>query len=90
MTNQIMAGVMIAIISSLLTYFISSISQRGALSNLIKQHMQIWHQDSMYKYFETEIMKHKENCTAAQKIDKIEKIVIAIYMKQGGKIEDLR
>jgi len=89
MSQIILTGSVVALVSVLLTFTFTTLASRSTIEKAIKTHAQIYHQDSMYNYVETEIKEHKENCTASNKIEKIEKIVLAIYAKQGGKIEEL-
>jgi len=82
------------LLTSLITYFITTLVNRSAYAavakSLVKHHEQIWHQDSMYAFVEKEIGKHTKNCEAAQDIKHVKNIVLAIYVKQGGKIEELK
>lgn len=91
--NAVMVGVIVAIISTLLTFTVTTISMRGSVRTeteaAVKNHVAILHQDSLYEYVEGAILKHKQDCGASAKLEKIEKVVLAIYVKQGGNIETL-
>lgn len=84
MTNPVTVGIIVAIFSSLLTFTVTKVTSRT-----VRQHEEVFHQDSLYSYTEAEITKHRIACGASEKLKKIEKVVIAIFIKQGGNIEEL-
>jgi len=91
--STVIAGVIVAIVSALLTFTVTTLSMRGSVRTeteaAVNNHVAILHQDSLYEYVESAISKHKLDCGAAKKLEKIEKVVLAIYVKQGGNIETL-
>ena len=89
LAHPIIVGIVVALISALITYTVTSISTQGAIRKAaeiaVVTHERIKHQES----FETMLAHHKVECGAAEKLRKIEKVVLAIYARQGGKIEEL-
>lgn len=93
LAQPILVGVLVAVFTTLVTFTITVISGRGAIEKSvtkgIKVHEQVNHKDSLYTYVQKEIADHKADCNAPVRLRKIEKVVMAIYVQQGGRIEDL-
>lgn len=89
MMHTILTSSVVALVSVLLTFTFTTLASRSTIEKAVKTHVEILHQDSLYQYVETELHKHKADCVASNKIEKIEKIVLAIYVRQGGNIEEL-
>lgn len=93
MKETILIGIIVAVFSSLFTYVITSIVNRNSIYKVIseafKQHEAVWHQQTVISTVKEAVSDHKKSCEGATKYAKIEKIVLAIYAKQGGKIEEL-
>lgn len=89
MIHTVLTSLVVALVSIILTFTLTTLANKGTIEKAIQTHAQIYHQDSMYEYVENEIKDHKAECPALNKFEKIEKIVLAIYAKQGGKIEEL-
>lgn len=88
--QEIIAAVGITLVSSLLTYFITNIVQRdtyiAVVKELIEHHEKVWHKTAV----EDAIDYHKKNCEASQAMQQVREMVLALYIKQGGRIEDLK
>lgn len=85
----IIAGVFCSMFTAIISLLMAPKLLKGMVTDAIKQHTDVWHQDSMYQYFEKEIDKHKDNCPANQDIEMIRIAVIWLVEKQGGDIMKL-
>lgn len=94
MKETLLISILVAVFSTLLTYVITTIVNNKSfikvLTDSFKQHEAVWHQQTMEKYVKDAVNEHKTSCDGFTKMSHIEKIVLAIYAKQGGKIEDLK
>lgn len=93
MPSDLLMIIVTAAISCLITMVASMIYYPGKFQKMIdgafQTHEEIWHKDSMYAYVEKVVEKHENNCTANQKIEKVERAVTFLYIKAGGNIKDL-
>lgn len=94
----LLQGIVIAIISmvfgSLLSFFISVLSQRKyfkeAVDGAIQSHIDINHQDSHYQHILKQIQDEKEAREKMElKVESIEKLMLFIVAKNGGELKDL-
>lgn len=91
-------GIIIAVISALIsglasftfTIIRSEKKFRDIVQEGIKAHEKIWHQDSIYKFVESELNKHKADCRANIGFDKLEKAVYFLVIKSGASQQDLK
>lgn len=81
------------VLSGLITFSSTMVWTRGSfekgIEKAIKVHEEMWHKDSMYKYVESEFSKHKSQCPASKRFEKLEGMVKFMYIKAGGNIEDV-
>lgn len=93
MSETILISIICSIFAALLTYFITTLTQRKAIAEtmkaVIKQHEEVYHKDELVTHVKKAIIEHKATCEGSIQIKKIEKIVLAIYAQNGGKIETL-
>jgi hypothetical protein len=90
MLEKVLIAVIAGAFCSMLTTIISILMApkifKVMIAEAVKQHTDIWHQDSMYKYVETAVGKHEESCLANNSIEEIRMAVIWLVEKQGGDI----
>lgn len=83
-----MIAIIASVFSTLVTFLVSSLSSRYLLKKMvqeeIKHHNEVFHQDSMYEYVETEIKKHETECIAHKDFDAIKRALIFLVTKQNG------
>jgi hypothetical protein len=93
MINTVIIGLVGAVFGALISFFVTTLTQRKMFSDMashyVSIHEKIHHKDNMYEHVEGEIVKHKTNCGGSTKIDRIEKLVTALIIQLGGKIEDV-
>lgn len=97
MTETILISIICSVFAALLTYFITSLTGKksmveavsSAVTTSIKHHEAVFHKDETASFVKNAINEHKINCAGASTIHKIEKVVLALFISNGGKIEDL-
>lgn len=92
MSESIFVTIIVGIFSALLTYFITTIVNKGAIKKameeVIRQHEVMYHKDEMPSFVKKAVDEHKSSCAGAQDIKHIKKMVLAIYIKNGGDIKE--
>ena len=91
--QAVMVTIVASLISGLATFTFTMIWSRSTLKEKAKDaittHEKIHHQDSIYKYVKQELDDHKTQCRANNVIDKIEKGVYFLLIKNGASQEEL-
>lgn len=77
MSEQIIVGVIIVCITALVTYFITSVSQKTSLKELMTEHTR------------NKLTEHSRDCKAVKRIEKMERAIIYIVVQLGGNPKDL-
>ena len=94
MLEKILLVLATAAIVSLVNFFINSYGKKNSLHGIAREkievHEQVKHQDDVRTYTKNAIDFHKANCIGASDMKEVKKIVTAIYVKQGGNIEELK
>lgn len=91
--QPVITGVIVAVISALFTFMITTLAMRNGqkieAEASVKTHVEIWHKETLRDYVDNAVKTHTIDCNADERLRKIEKVVLAIYIKQGGSINEL-
>lgn len=85
----VFAGVFCSVFTTLVNVLLTPKALKAMVEEAIKHHTEVWHQDSMYKYVEGEIVKHADACQANYCIDDVKKAVFWLVEKNGGNIMEM-
>lgn len=95
MVEKVLLLVITAIISALITYFITSLagnsSSKKQIKEAIENHEKLWHQDSMYKYVDIQLKEHVSSCGiegVKDELSAMRSALIFLVLKQGGNPKD--
>jgi len=87
--TTLIVGLVCIIMGALLTFFITTLSQRNLFNKIAKDitnvHERIHHNIPIKKA----IIEHESKCQAHKEISSIKSALIFLVVKQGGNIKDL-
>lgn len=83
MSEALLIGVLSAIMSSFITFFITTIAQRNSVKEMIDNHEKIWHQDSMYEYVESQLKSHSSVCPANAGLNRMTRMIEHLLALNG-------
>jgi hypothetical protein len=98
MTSQIVILILSCVLSTLLTYFITTIVSRRGFDNIVKQYMDthlearhaaILSGADIVATIERRVVQHELTCDGNQRLMRIERALIWLVVKAGGDLKDL-